>query len=104
RFSPFMLAATSVNATASMNGENLTAAVTVIPGGTQPPPTVPPPTVPPVASNVVRINAGGPGFTDANGNVWSADNAFSGGSTWSTSSVMAGPAASPLYQTCRYGA
>lgn len=51
-----------------------------------------------------RLNSGGTSYTDASGNVWAADNSYSGGATWSTSATIAGTPASALYQTCRYGA
>ena len=50
----------------------------------------------------IRINTGGPAFTDAAGQVWSADQAFSGGETYQTSVAIAGTVDDALYQTVRY--
>jgi hypothetical protein len=51
----------------------------------------------------IRVNAGGPGYTDPQGNVWSADNGYSGGSTYSVSSAITGTTTPAIYQTERYG-
>jgi len=60
----------------------------------------------------IRINAGGPAYTDGAGNVWSADEDFSGGSTvdWSlptteglTTASISGTSNPTLFLTERYG-
>ena len=50
----------------------------------------------------VRINAGG-AYTDAQGNVWSADNGFNGGNAGSTTAAIAGTSDQPLFRTWRTG-
>jgi len=50
-----------------------------------------------------RINAGAGAYTDLSGQVWAADNAYSGGATWSTGASIANTSAPTIYQTCRYG-
>jgi hypothetical protein len=57
----------------------------------------------PTALAVNQINAGGPSYTDREGVVWSADQEFTGGSTWSTTEAITNTATPALYQTCRYG-
>jgi hypothetical protein len=51
----------------------------------------------------IRVNAGGPAYTDAQGNLWSADNGFNGGSTYSVTSAITGTTTPAIYQTERYG-
>ncbi len=53
--------------------------------------------------NPVRVNSGGPAYTDPSGQIWSADTAFSGGSTRSTSEPIGGTTTPVLYQTARNG-
>jgi hypothetical protein len=61
-------------------------------------------TVNPVtAFTPVRINAGGPAFTDSLGQVWAADKNFSGGTTYSNTAAIAGTVDDTLFQTERYG-
>src|SRR5262249_43701307 len=62
--------------------------------------TLPPP---PSGFAPIRINAGGPQYTDPQGVQWSADQYFDAGLTWSTTSGISGTSSVPLYQTCRYG-
>jgi hypothetical protein len=50
-----------------------------------------------------HINAGGPAVTDSSGISWSADNYFSGGSTYSNDPYMATAGNQSLYSTSRYG-
>ena len=57
---------------------------------------------PPAPPFPIRINTGGPAFTDAAGQVWSADQAFSGGGTYQTSTAIAGTVDDALYQTVRF--
>ncbi|HEY1338209.1 MAG TPA: malectin domain-containing carbohydrate-binding protein, partial [Bryobacteraceae bacterium] len=63
----------------------------------------PSPSPSPTASLPIRINAGGSGFVDSAGHTWQADNAFSGGATWSVVNSISNAGAPALYQTCRYG-
>jgi hypothetical protein len=51
------------------------------------------------ASGSIRVNAGGPAYTDSTGNLWSADSGFTGGGTYSTGSAIAKTADPTLYQT-----
>jgi hypothetical protein len=59
------------------------------------------------AFSPIRVDSGGNSFTDpANGNVWSADNGYTGGDIYSTASSVtdtANPSQAPLYQTERFG-
>ena len=52
----------------------------------------------------VRINVGGPAFTDALGQSWFADQGFTGGATYESAGPIAGPEDDALYTTERYGA
>src|SRR5439155_5156530 len=49
------------------------------------------------------VHAGGGQYTDSLGQVWSADNSFTGGSTASTTSSIQNTSDPALYQTERYG-
>ncbi|HVZ80896.1 MAG TPA: malectin domain-containing carbohydrate-binding protein, partial [bacterium] len=60
-------------------------------------------TATPVVSSTWRVNAGGPSYTDTLGNVWSADQNFSGGSTIASGGTITGTSDSTLYDTQRYG-
>ena len=53
----------------------------------------------------VMINAGGPAYTDTTGQVWAADNNFTGGSTYSVAATTAigGTTDPTLYRTERFG-
>jgi predicted nucleic acid-binding Zn finger protein len=57
----------------------------------------------PVVPQPIRINAGGGQYTDGLGQVWQADNFFSGGNTYSTGAPISGTTSDPLFQTERYG-
>ncbi len=65
------------------------------------------PTPTPVVSSTWRVNAGGPQYADSQGNVWSADENYTGGTAAVTNSTITGalPGAGDqsLYQTQRYG-
>jgi len=65
------------------------------------------PTPTPVVASTWRVNAGGPAYTDSQGNVWAADENYSGGTAAVTTSTITGalPAAvdQTLYQSQRYG-
>jgi len=56
------------------------------------------------ASGSLRINAGGPAYTDSSARLWNADSGFTGGDVYSSSSVISGASAPALYQTERFGA
>jgi len=64
-------------------------AIEVIPVSTAPPPSV------------LRVNAGGPAFTDSSGNAWQADRNFNTGDTFTSTQPWTGPNA-PLYGTERW--
>lgn len=66
----------------------------------EPPGYVPPP----VTTSEVRINAGGPAFTDPAGILWAADTGFTSGTTWSVTNAITNTTTPTLYQTCRWGA
>jgi hypothetical protein len=51
----------------------------------------------------IRINAGGPVFTDSTSRVWDADRNFSGGQVYSTAAAIGGTVEDPLFRTERYG-
>jgi hypothetical protein len=59
----------------------------------------------PVIFVPIRINAGGPQFTDSTGQVWAADKNFVGGATYLTgaSTPIAGTVEDALYRTERWG-
>lgn len=53
---------------------------------------------------IVRINSGGPEYTDGDGNVWSADQYFDNGQTFSKNNLaIENTEDDTLYQTERYG-
>ena len=52
----------------------------------------------------MRINAGGPAYTAANGNTFLADQYFTGGSTNSTTAAISGTTDQALYKDERWGA
>lgn len=51
----------------------------------------------------IRVNAGGPSYTDSQGQVWSGDVDFDGGQVYSTTSPIGNTSDPALYQTERYG-
>src|SRR5438067_716157 len=53
-------------------------------------------------ATVVRVNAGGSAYTDAQGNSWSADCCNSGGNVYSTTASIANTSDAPLYQSERW--
>jgi subtilisin family serine protease len=94
------------------SGPTSTATSTSIPTATSVPTSTPVPTatgtptqtpVPPSFAPL-RVNAGGPAYTDPSGNLWKADTGYSGGGTYSTSSAINGTTTQPLYKTERFGA
>jgi hypothetical protein len=79
---------TAVTITASLNGSK-TATLTVNP-------------VP--AFTPVRINSGGPAYTDSQGQPWKADTGYTGGSPYSVTNTISNTSDPTLYKTSRYGA
>jgi hypothetical protein len=55
------------------------------------------------AGTAVRVNAGGPALTAADGRAFAADGGFTGGSTLSSAAAIAGTGDPALYQTERWG-
>jgi len=51
----------------------------------------------------VRINSGGPAYTDSLGQAWVADTSYTGGSVYTTTSTITNTADPTLYKTSRYG-
>jgi len=51
----------------------------------------------------ILLNSGGPSYTDSQGQLWSADMDFTGGSSGSTTHTIANTTDPTLYQTERYG-
>lgn len=51
---------------------------------------------------LIRVNAGGPAFTDSLGHTWAADNGYTSGSTQGYPNAIAGTVDDTLYQTFRY--
>lgn len=92
---PVVTTATVVTVTATSVADptkNATAQVTI-----QPPPPPSPSFTP------IRLNTGGPGYTDATGNVWMPDGNVSGGALYSTTNSISNTADPTLYKTVRYG-
>ena len=54
-------------------------------------------------ADTIRINCGGPAYTDASGKVWSADSGASGGSLYSTGDNISGTSDPALFQTEQWG-
>ena len=50
-------------------------------------------------ADTVRVNCGGPAYTDPSGKIWSVDNGSTGGSTYSTSDAITGTNMPDLFQT-----
>jgi fibronectin type 3 domain-containing protein/PKD repeat protein/3-deoxy-D-manno-octulosonate 8-phosphate phosphatase KdsC-like HAD superfamily phosphatase len=59
-------------------------------------------TTPAPASTVIRVNAGGPQYTDSASRVWAADFGFTGGSITTVSNAIAGTSDPALYQRDRW--
>ena len=51
----------------------------------------------------IRVNCGGPAYTDSRGQNWSADYGFNSGGTYSTAATISGTPDQKLYQTEHYG-
>jgi hypothetical protein len=56
-----------------------------------------------VETSHYRINAGGTNYIDGSGHVWAADDFYTAGGTFSTSSSIANTTDDELYQTERFG-
>jgi len=52
----------------------------------------------------IRVNCGGPSYTDANGQLWQADTGYSTGETANMAAVITGTPNQALYQTQRFNA
>jgi hypothetical protein len=85
-------ATTSVTITASYNGATATTLLTVNPVSSSAP-----------AASTILVNAGGPAYTDPQGQVWNADNGFNGGYTYATAANIQSTSTAALYQTVRFG-
>jgi hypothetical protein len=53
---------------------------------------------------VLRVNAGGPAYTDALGHLWSADTGYVQGSSFATAADISGTSDPTLYKTLRFNA
>jgi hypothetical protein len=51
----------------------------------------------------IRVNAGGPAYTDAQGRAWSGDMGFTAGAVWTGQPLIANSSDPMLYQSVRYG-
>lgn len=80
-----------------------TPAPTNTPGPTPTPTNTPQPTNTPIPNTQIRIRVGGATYTDTLGNVWAADNSFSGGGTFNVTNAIANTPDQPLYQNERFG-
>jgi hypothetical protein len=58
---------------------------------------------PPPSFSPIRINAGGPGYTDSLGQLWNADGNFSGGTAATITKAIANTVEDVLYQSERWG-
>jgi len=57
------------------------------------------------AQTSIRVNAGGPAYTDSKGNVWAADSGFiAGNGFYSTATAITGTSDPTLYQSEHWGA
>ncbi|MFN7939524.1 MAG: malectin domain-containing carbohydrate-binding protein [Bryobacteraceae bacterium] len=55
----------------------------------------------PTTFSPIRVNAGGPAYTDPSGNAWSADRGFTGGYTFQTTVAISNTTTPKLYQSER---
>ena len=53
--------------------------------------------------STLMIDAGGSGYTDSRGHIWSADRGFTGGTAFRSTAAVANTTDDPLYQSVRYG-
>ena len=58
--------------------------------------------LPSLAQTTVRVNCGGPQYTDSKGNVWKADFGFSGGKPLTNSGAISGTPDPTLFETFRW--
>ncbi len=72
-------------------------------GPTFTPTTTATPTVTPTPAATLRVNCGGPAYTDSLGKLWSADAEYTGGTAASTTNSITGTSDPTLYKTERYG-
>jgi hypothetical protein len=54
------------------------------------------------AVDTIRVNSGGPEYTDSQGKLWAADSGFSGGQTYSATSTIEGTPDQALHQDERW--
>ncbi|MGC2888472.1 MAG: malectin domain-containing carbohydrate-binding protein [Candidatus Acidiferrum sp.] len=59
-------------------------------------------TLPAAAQTPIRVNCGGPSYTDAKSQVWQADSGFSGGAAESSKNAVAGTSDPVLYDDYRW--
>ena len=59
---------------------------------------------PPSSFTPVRINCGGPAYTDSLGQGWTADTRYTGGGPYTVTTTVTNTADPTLYKTARYGA
>ncbi len=52
----------------------------------------------------IRVNCGGPAYTDGNAQIWQADNGYNGGTVATNTANIAGTANQTLFQSARYAA
>jgi len=97
------LAAGTYSVTVSAAGYNAaTIIVNVTNGGTAIANASLTPVASPTTFTPIRVNAGGPAYTDPSGNVWSADTGYLNGLTFGTSAWISSSATPTLYQTERF--
>jgi hypothetical protein len=58
---------------------------------------------PPPGFTPVRINSGGPAYTDSSGLRWSADTGYTGGGPYTVTNTITNTSDPTLYKTSRYG-
>jgi glucuronoarabinoxylan endo-1,4-beta-xylanase len=86
--------------TYTLPAQSITSFVAVGTAGPTDTPTITPT---PVVFSTWRVNAGGPAYTDTLGNLWAADENFTGGTTVASGGAVTGTSDSTLYDTQRYG-
>ncbi|HUL16041.1 MAG TPA: malectin [Terriglobales bacterium] len=57
--------------------------------------------LPAMAQTAIRVNCGGPAYTDSKGQAWEADTGYNGGSAFSASARISGTADPALFETGR---
>ena len=76
--------------------------IPVTPTPTPNPSVTPSPAPTPSPGSTVRINTGGSGFTDSNGNSWSADSNYNTGNSYIINSSISGTTNQQLYKSERW--